>query len=60
MTRFNDAIDQMLAESFAQYCESVNQPSNLLLAMPRYAPAYFTMPEVIDHLRHPAAFGRLY
>lgn len=33
MTRFNEAIDQMLAESVARYSESVNQANNLFLAI---------------------------
>lgn len=33
MTRFNEAIDQMLAESVARYTESVNQANNLFLAI---------------------------
>lgn len=33
MTRFNEAIDQMLTESVARYTESVNQANNLFLAI---------------------------
>lgn len=33
MTRFNESIDQMLAESVARYSESVNQANNLFLAI---------------------------
>lgn len=33
MTRFNEAIDQMLAESVARYSKSVDQASNLFLAI---------------------------
>lgn len=33
MTRFNESIDQMLAESVARYTESVNQANNLFLAI---------------------------
>lgn len=33
MTRFNEAIDQMLAESVARYSESVDQANNLFLAI---------------------------
>lgn len=33
MTRFNEAIDQMLAESVSRYSESVNRANNLFLAI---------------------------
>jgi signal transduction histidine kinase len=33
MTRFNESIDQMLAESVARYSASVNQANNLFLAI---------------------------